>query len=382
MKLLHLSDLHIGKRVLEFSMLEDQKYILAEIIDICRKESPDAVIIAGDVYDKPVPGADAVALFDSFITELSGICKNVFIISGNHDSGERLAFASKLIQSSGVYFSTVYSGNIEPVRICDKYGPVDFYLIPFVKPPMVRRFFENDDINSYNDAVKAIIGSITLDSRVRNVAIAHQFIFGAERSDSEEPTSVGGIEDVDASLFEKFDYTALGHIHRPQFVHSENIRYSGTPLKYSASEAGHTKSVCIVTLEEKGSVNIRMIPLSPLRDMRILRGSYEELMSPKSYSGTNTEDYIHIVLTNENEIPNALGKLRSVYPNIMSFKYDCLRFSYGSDADTISADPEMSPAELFAKLYESQNNAKMTAKQTKIIDEICEEIFTEGAFER
>lgn len=382
MKLLHISDLHIGKKVLEFSMLEDQKYILGEITDICRAELPDAVIIAGDIYDKSVPGADAVTLFDSFITELSDICKNVFIISGNHDSGERLAFASKLIRRSGVYFSTVYSGKIEPVRLCDEYGPIDFYLIPFVKPPMVRRFFENDDICSYNDAVKAIIDSLTLDMSARNVAVAHQFIFGAERSESEEPTTVGGIEDVDASLFEKFDYTALGHIHRPQFVQFENIRYSGTPLKYSASEAGHTKSVCIVELAEKGSVSIRLIPLVPLRDMRILRGSYDELMSPKSYAGTNTEDYIHVVLTDESEIPNALGKLRSVYPNIMSFRYDCLRLSCGTDADTISADPEMSPADLFAKLYESQNNVKMTAEQTKIIDEICEEMIAEGAFEK
>lgn len=380
MKLLHISDLHIGKRVLEYSMLEDQSYILERILDLSQEISPDAMLIAGDIYDKPTPSAEAVTLFDSFLTRASQTVPNIFIIGGNHDSGERLAFASSLVKSRGVYISSVFTGTLERVRLYDEYGAVDIFQIPFIKPPMVRRFFEDEKIESYNDAVRCILEHTELDHDVRNVAVAHQLIYGAERSDSEESASLGGIEEIDASLFSRFDYTALGHLHRAQSV-TKNVRYSGSPLKYSASEATYAKSVSIIELREKGDVEIYERELEPLRDMRVLRGSYDELMSRDAYSKGNTEDYIHITLTDESEIVNALARLRCVYPNIMSLKYDSLRFSEHEENERITPEASNTPSELFAALYKLQNGVEMTEEQKKTVEDICRELYLQGVFE-
>lgn len=377
MKFLHLSDLHIGKRVLDHSMLEDQQYILRKITDICTKVSPDAVIIAGDVYDRPVPSIDAVMLFDDFLTKLSEICENIFIIGGNHDSGERLSFASNLISTRGIHIRSIGKAEITPVRLCDKYGPVDFYLIPFTKPAYVKHYYPEKEINDYNDALKILLDGITIDASARNVAVAHQFVKGGEPSDSEEHFTLGGMDEVDVSLFDMFDYTALGHLHRPQSIGSDRIRYSGSPLKYSASEVGHTKSVTVCELFEKGNMKLSNIPLEPLRDMRKLRGSYLELMEKTGYANTNTDDYVFITLTDSSEIPNALGKLRSVYPNIMNLKYDSLRFEI-HDNEFIRADEVSDPLVLFESLYKMQNNVPMTDEQKQIMREIFDESDKEG----
>ena len=286
MKLIHLSDLHLGKRVNEFSMLEDQAYILMKILNVIDDEQPDAVLIAGDVYDKTVPSAEAVELFDDFLVRLAsrsfrGRSLQIFVISGNHDSPERLAFGGRLMDARGVHLSPVYSGSVKPVTLSDEFGPVNIYMLPFVKPVTVRRFFPDAKIENYTDAIAAAVGSMGIDTSGRNVLIAHQFVTGAERSESED-VSVGGMDNVDVTVFDGFDYVALGHIHGPQNIGSERVRYCGTPLKYSFSEAAHRKSVTVVELGEKGSLAVRTVPLIPKRDMVDLRGRYDELMSRNS----------------------------------------------------------------------------------------------------
>ena len=240
MKFIHLSDLHLGKRVNEFSMLEDQQYILTEILHIIDTEKPDGVLIAGDVYDKSVPSAEAVALLDDFLVRMSKRSLRIFLISGNHDSPERMAFGGRLMESSGVYLAPVYDGKVTPITLIDEYGPVKVYLLPFVKPAHVRRCFPEQEISTYTDALCVAIEAMNVDPVERNVLVTHQFVTGATRCDSEE-LSVGGTDNVDVSVFESFDYVALGHIHGPQQVSRETVRYCGTPLKYSFSEAGHEK---------------------------------------------------------------------------------------------------------------------------------------------
>lgn len=374
MKLIHLSDLHIGKRVNEFNLLEDQAYILDEILDVIDRESPDAVIIAGDVYDKSVPSAEAVRLFDDFLYRLSRRGKAVFIISGNHDSPERIAFASRLISGSGIHLSPVYNGKVEPVVLEDEYGPVSFYMLPFVKPAHVRAAFPEEEIGSYTEALGLAVEKLGMDKSERNVLIAHQFVTGAARSDSED-VSVGGLDNVDAAVFEGIDYVALGHIHRAQSCTAEHIRYCGTPLKYSFSECGHEKSVSLVELMEKGSVEIRTVPLSPLRDMREIRGSYMELCARENYEGSNTADYLHITLTDEEDIPDVIAKLRSIYPNIMKLDYDNKRTRSGF-ASLSAADAEhKSPLELFGEFYEEQNGQAMSPEQEAFARELMEKIW-------
>ncbi len=287
MKLIHLSDLHLGKRVNEFSMLEDQEFILTKIINIIDGEKPDAVIIAGDVYDKSVPSAEAVQLFDDFLCRLAKRKLHVFVISGNHDSAERMAFGGRLMEMSGVHMSPVCNGNVKPISLEDEFGRVNFYMLPFVKPANVRRFFEDSEIESYTDAVRAAVESMNVNTAERNVIITHQFVTGAERSESEE-ISVGGSDNVDASVFDCFDYVALGHLHGAQSIGRETLRYSGTPLKYSFSEKDQTKAVTVVELGEKGRVCVSSLPLAPRRDMREIRGTYAELTLRDNYAGTNT----------------------------------------------------------------------------------------------
>ena len=250
MKLIHLSDLHLGKRVNEYSMLEDQEYILKKIINVIDDEKPDGVIIAGDVYDKSIPSAEAVQLFDDFLVQLAKRSLKVFVISGNHDSPERIAFGSRIMDASGIHMSPVYSGDITPIPLEDEFGTVNIYILPFIKPAHVRRYAENE-ITTYTEAVEYVISKLNIDPANRNVLVTHQFVTGALRSESEE-ISVGGSDNVDAYVFEPFDYVALGHIHSPQTCGSENIRYCGTPLKYSFSEVHDKKSVTVVELREKG----------------------------------------------------------------------------------------------------------------------------------
>lgn len=363
MKLIHLSDLHLGKRVNEFSMLEDQQYILTEILRIMDAEQPDGVLIAGDVYDKTVPSAEAVALLDDFLVRLAKRDLQIFLISGNHDSPERMAFGGRLMEGSGVHLAPVYDGRVSPITLTDAYGTVNFYLLPFVKPAHVRRCFPEREITTYTDALAAAIEAMGVDPAGRNVLVTHQFVTGAARCDSEE-LSVGGTDNVDVSVFDPFDYVALGHIHGPQRVGRETVRYCGTPLKYSFSEAGHQKSVTVVELEAKGSVSVRTVPLAPLRDLVELRGTYEELTFRGFYEGTSYQkDYVHITLTDEEDVPDAMRKLQIIYPNLMKLDYDNRRTRAGARLDGAEDAEQKSPLELLEEFYEKQNGQPMGEEQ-------------------
>mgnify|MGYP001329868256 CR=1 FL=1 len=372
MKIMHLSDLHLGRRIKEFSMLEDQSFILREISDIADREEPDVIVIAGDVYDKAVPSAEAVQLFDHFLVENAEKSRKFLIISGNHDSPERIAFGGRLMETSGVFFSPVYDGEVTPVSLEDAYGSVNFYMLPFIKPVHVRRYFPEEETDSYTDAVRTAIRHMEIDPAARNVLITHQFVTGAQRSESEE-LSVGGADNVDVSVFRPFDYTALGHIHGPQNI-TDTVRYCGTPLKYSFSEAGQQKSVTITELGTKGSLNIRTVPLEPLHDMRVISGTYLEVTARDFYAGTDTDDYLQVTLKDEEDIPCAVSRLRAVYPNVMGLTYDNCRTRAGSVITEEVPAEKMPPLELFADFYRKQNNAPMTEEQRDFVADLIEKI--------
>ena len=373
MKLIHLSDLHIGKRVNEFSMAEDQKYILNQILEIIDREQPDCVVIAGDVYDKSIPSAEAVQILDDFLTRLAGRKIPTAMISGNHDSPERLSFGAQLMKESGIYVSPVYDGQVQSIGFADEYGEVRVYLLPFLKPATVRHVYEEETVESYQDAVETAISHLPLDTSCRNVLVAHQFAAGASRCESEE-MSVGGIDQVDVSVFDDFDYVALGHIHSPQSAGRPAVRYCGTPLKYSFSEAGQQKSVSVVELFEKGRVEIREVPLTPLRDMRKIRGTYLELTARSFYQGTNTEDYIQAILTDEEDIPDGMQKLRIIYPNLMRLEYDNRRTRENRQIQQAADAEEKSEAELFSQLYELQNNQPLDEEQKQFLEAVIRQV--------
>lgn len=382
MKLVHLSDLHLGKKVNGFSMLEDQRYILKEILQIIDREKPDAVIVAGDVYDKSVPPAEAVTLFDEFLYWLSLFETPLFIISGNHDSAERLAFGSRLVEDKGIHLSQVYRSGIGPVTLEDEYGSVDVFMLPFVKPSTVRAGMpeeagdERDAVKSYTDAVRAAVDDMKVNAGRRCVLVTHQFVTGASTCESEE-ISVGGTDNVDASVFEPFDYVALGHLHGPQNVGSQRIRYCGTPLKYSFSEARQEKSVTIAELGPDGELEIRTEALVPMREMREVRGAYTEVTDKRNWDTGGREDYIKVTLTDEDDIPDALAKLRYFYPNIMKLEYDNLRTRSNAQIGAAEAVESKSPVELFSEFFELQNNRPMSEEQREIASGIIEKIWEE-----
>lgn len=377
MKLIHLSDLHIGKRVNEISMIEDQEYILHQILQIVDDEKADAVLIAGDVYDKSVPSAEAVTLFDDFLCRLAKRKIPTLIISGNHDSPERLAFGNRLMEESGIFISPVYDGSVSTFTLSDENGDVDFWLLPFLKPAHVKRYFPDAGIESYTDAVRVAVEKMGIDTAKRNVLLTHQFVTGASTCESEE-ISVGGSDNVDASVFEDFDYVALGHIHGPQNIGSNQIRYCGTPLKYSFSEETHHKSVTVVNLAKKGDLELQLRPLTPRHDLRSIRGTFEELTSKSFYEGTATDDYLHIILTDEEDVPEAIGKLRIIYPNLMKLSYDNTRTRTNQVIEGAEDVQRKSPLELFDELYELQNNQPMSEEQRSFTQELIESIWEDN----
>ena len=375
MKIMHLSDLHLGKRVNEFSMIEDQTYILNEIINIIDEQKPKVIILAGDIYDKPIPPAEAVELFDDFLYKLSKRNLYVFIISGNHDSAERIAFGSRLFDKSGIYLSPVYNGKILPISVDDECGDINFYMLPFIKPVHVRRFFPDASISTYTDALNAVITDMNINNAKRNILITHQFVTGSSRTESED-VSVGGSDNVDADIFKDFDYVALGHIHRSQSCGSEYIRYCGTPLKYSFSESKDTKSITVIDIKEKGDIKLDFIPLTPLRDMVEIKGSYNELMLKSFYENTSLPtDYVHITLTDEDDIPDVITKLRVIYKNIMKLDYDNQRTRKSSEINLINAVDSMSPLELFDTFYEIQNGNHLSDAQRAFLENIIEGVW-------
>lgn len=373
MKLVHLSDLHIGKRLHERSFVDDQKHILNQILEICKREQPDAVLIAGDVYDKSIPSGEAVTLFDEFLFALSELGKDVFIISGNHDSPERLSFGGRLMERAKIHLSPIYNGTVEPISLSDEFGEVKIYMLPFIKPTHVRQHFEEETIESYTDAMRVAIEKMHVDPSQRNVIITHQFITNAATCDSEE-VSVGGTDQVDARVFDDFDYVALGHIHGPQWVERETIRYCGTPLKYSFSEAAHKKSVTVVELEEKGNTTIREIPLVPLHDMVEIRGKFAELTDPLYYKKEALQNsYVRVILTDEDDIMEGAARLRQCYPLFLSMSYDNTR-TRATGSVMGSATEKTDPFEIFCEFFKQQNGADLNEEQAAYMGKILEEM--------
>ncbi len=377
---MHLADLHLGKRVNGFSMMEDQEYILNRILEIMEEEQPDGLLIAGDVYDKTIPPAEAVRLMDDFLTAVAAKHVPVFLISGNHDSAERVAFGHQLMQGSGIWISPVYDGTIRHHTLEDRWGEVNIYLIPFLRPSVVRSFFPDVKIEDYTDALRTIIEDLRVDTSRRNVVLAHQFVTAAgalpETCDSEQ-LSVGGLDRVDGSVFSPFDYTALGHLHGPQRVGSETIRYAGSPLKYSFSELHQKKSVTVAELREKGVTEIRQIPLQPRREMIELRGTFEEILEEARKKGVPQTDYYHMILTDETDVVDALSRLREYYPNIMLLDYDNRRTRSQKEVEQLDRVEERTPGELFAALYEQQNGQEMDSDRKEYLDGLIREIWEE-----
>lgn len=374
MKFLHLADLHLGKRVNGFSMLEDQAHILRQILAILDDEQPDGVLIAGDVYDKSVPSVEAVELLDGFLTELRARGVPVLLISGNHDSPERLAFGGRVMDSCGIHISPVYDGALAPVTLQDAFGPVHVWLLPFVKPAHVRRWFPDADIESCTDAMAEAVAHMDIDTAARNVLVTHQFVTGGTRSGSEE-LSVGGTDNVDSGVFAPFDYVALGHLHGAQHIGRETIRYAGSPLKYSFSEARQHKSVTVVTLGEKGDVQVRTAALTPLRELREIRGSYDELTARSFYEHTTyRSDYLHLILTDEQDVFDAMSRLRTIYPYLMTLDYDNARTRAAGGMSVPAETERRTPLELFEALYQRQNHRPMSEVQRAYIAQLMEQI--------
>ena len=386
MKFIHTADLHIGKIVCEHSMLDEQRHILARILEAVDSEKPDAVLIAGDVYDKPVPSAEAVAVLDDFLVELAARKVRTFVLSGNHDSAERIAFGGRLMGKSGVHVSQVYSGKFAPVTLSDSEGEVDVWMLPFVRPVNVRACLAGDDerdaVKDYTSAVKAALAQMHFTPGRRNVLLAHQFVTGAERSESEE--NVGGLDNVDATVFAAFDYVALGHIHKPQNVlkgddGTVRARYSGTPLKYSLSEAVHKKSLTVVELNAGKNV-LREIPLVPLHDVREIRGTFAEIISPEFRNaqvaaGNKLDDFVYIKLTDENDVPDAAQKLRGIYPNLMMLAYDNERTRNQADVGIAEAIDEKKPMELFGEFFEGRNGRPMKPEESEFVQDLISSIW-------
>ncbi len=382
MRFMHLADLHIGKRVNGYPMLEEQKYVLQQVLQVASEQRLDGVILAGDIYDKTVPAGEAVQVLDWFLTALSQLKLPVYMVSGNHDSGERLSFGAKLMEKSGVHVASMYDGTLEPIVLEDSYGPLYLYLLPFVKPVYVRKALENKvdsemldhEIQTYDDAVALVLQEAKIDKNARNLLVAHQLVTGAARCDSED-VSVGGVDNVSAELFEDFDYVALGHIHGPQSMTRDTIRYAGTLLKYSFSECDHKKSITIVEMNEKGNVVIETIPVKALRDLRVIKGEYNTLMSPAFYKENNQEDYIKVILTDAEDVPEAMGKLSTVYPRIMALEYENRKGRGNLLMDGADVVEKKRPMEYFKEFYEGKNGVEMTAYQEKIVADVMREVW-------
>ena len=394
MKFLHTADLHIGKSICEHSMLDEQRHILASILEAVRGEKPDALLVAGDVYDKSVPSAEAVAVLDDFLVRLSETGTKVFVLSGNHDSAERIAFGGRLMENRGVHMSSVYSGEFAPVTLQDEFGEVDVWMLPFVRPATVRACLgsdeERDQVTDYTSAMRMAIAQMHFTPGRRNVLLAHQFVTGAERSDSEE--NVGGLDNVDASVFDGFDYVALGHIHKPQNVAKDTagnarVRYSGTPLKYSLSEAGHKKSLTVVELAGKSAdglagIEVREVPLTPKHDVREIKGTFAELVSPEFQrrqlaEGLELDDFVYVKLTDENDVPDAVLKLRGIYPNLMMLDYDNERTRNQHVTVGDGKVERKTPMELFGEFFSDMTKRELNEEESEFVQDIIDGIWEE-----
>lgn len=376
MRFIHLSDLHIGIKLNNVSLIEDQREILKQVVDLARTERVEAIILAGDIYDKSVPAEGAVELLDEFLNNLVQLDIAVLIIPGNHDSATRLSFGATQLLNSRVYIAKPYAGFVEKISLEGKLGEVvDFYLLPFIKPAMVRPYFPEEDISSYDDAIQKVLANLELDKEHCNVLVAHQFVTGASTCDSEAIT-VGNLDNISVQHFEAFDYVALGHIHTPQnIVNSPKYRYCGTLLKYSFSEVNQQKSVTVVDIMPGKKLSVELFHLKPVHDLRIIRGSYQELMSPEFYRQQECSDYLEIILTDESEVPEAIGRLRTVYPNVLQLGYDNSRSKNEYMLEMQADVDKISPHKLFGDFYKWRNNQDLNPKQITILDDIISEIW-------
>ncbi len=374
MKFIHLADLHLGKRVCEVSMLDDQIYILEQILGLVRQHRADAVLIAGDVYDRPAPPPEAVAVLDDFLTKLQALGTPCLLIPGNHDSGERLAFGAQLLDRAGVYLAPVFDGHVRTVELQDPYGPVQFTLLPFLRPAQVRRYFPEIAPGDYEGAVRAVLSTVPAEPGMRRVLLAHQFVTALgvppERCES-ELASVGTLDNVDVSAFDGFDYVALGHIHGPQRIGRDTVRYAGSPLKFSFSEARHRKSVPLVTLGPKGQVEWELLPLTPKRDLREIRGSIASLLDPANR--THTGDYLHITLTDD-AVMDAMNRVRAAYPNTLRLDFDNALTALAQAPVPVRQPALRAPLTLFAAFYEQQNGQPMDADMKALAREMLEDV--------
>ena len=380
MKIVHLADLHLGKILQEQSLIEDQEYMLKEIINIIKAEKVQVLLISGDVYDRSVPPTEAVNLLDSFFKILIKELKiKVFIISGNHDSKDRLGFGNKIFEDEGLYIESKYTGTLKKVKLEDEYGPLNIYMLPFIKPVEVKKFFEDDLENNYDLAINKIIEKEEIDKSERNIIMVHQFVTAGnvkpERTES-EVLSLGGIENVDVSNFKSFDYVAIGHVHRPQKIGRDTARYAGTILKYSFSEINHNKSIPIIDIKEKGNITINLLPLKPLRDMREIKGPIEELIKEENYKEGNLEDYIKAIITNEEPVYDAIGKIKKIYPNTLKLEIQNSKTINSNTEQNINLEEvkKKSELELFSDFYKLQNNLDLNEKQKEIVKNIILEV--------
>lgn len=376
MRLLHCSDLHLGKRVHECSMTEEQRHILKQIASIAVAQQVDGIIIAGDLYDKLVPSIEAVGLLDEFLTSLWEQHLPVYLISGNHDSPERLSFGTQLLEQNDVYLAGVFTGKAQHLSLQDAYGALELYLLPFIKPAVVRSFYPEESIETYEDAVRVVLSHSHIDPQKRNVLVAHQFVTNngrePERSDS-ETLSVGALDQVDVSLFDGFDYVALGHIHGPQKIGRETVRYCGSPLKYSFSEWRHKKSVTIVELKEKGIVSLEQIPLQPIHDLREIRGTLSSLLQPEVVAQGDPQDYLRVILTDEIPPYDPLGQLRQVYPNLLRLDFERNEIAAMESITAAQDVEEKTIMELFSDFYEMANDRSMNEAERAVMEQIWKE---------
>lgn len=378
MKLLHLSDLHIGKSVNGYSMLEEQKNAFRQIIEYIIVEKPSALLIAGDIYDRAIPSVEAVRVFDEFLTNLLHTNIDVLIIAGNHDSPDRLNYANRILSEMRLHICGTFDGKMKPITLSDEFGKVNFYLLPFIKPIIVRGYCSDKEIESYDDAIRMILENIEIKVEERNILVSHQFFtkkgMDLERSDS-EINIVGGIDEIDASILSLFDYVALGHLHGSQKVGAENIRYAGSPIKYSFSECKQNKCVLMIDIKEKGDITVKELPLKAIHDLREIKGKFDELLRADIAMVGNKDDYLRIVITDDDEIIDPMNKLRSVYPNAMVLGFENSRTSIelekiGSSAENIES---LSEYDLFSQFYTDITGCTMTEEQAAIIHNLLDE---------
>ena len=377
MKFFHISDLHIGKKLREMDISKDQEHIIQQIIKKADEYSPDAILIAGDIYDRSVPPASALNLFNDFITELESRDIKVFVISGNHDSPDRLQFGKSILKKNDVYIAGTFDGKLQKVELTDEYGDINIYMLPFIKPSTVSMFYKDEVIDSYDKAFRLVVEEAQVNQEERNVLISHQFVtYGSKEPETSESESIriGGLDNIDVSAYEPFDYVALGHIHRPQKVGRETVRYCGTPLKYSFSEISSEKSITMVEMKEKKDISISKIPLTPLKDMRVIEDTLENLLHKPEYT-KYSKDYVSAIVIDEEELFDPIGQLRAVYDYLLLLEIKNTKSQYINEDIEYSADiKEKDPFELFKNFYYIQNNKEINKTQEKILLEVFAEL--------